>query len=225
MSHQLPLSQSDRGDRRFLEDPPSEVGRLLEWFDAGAKAGERDGDLEGYASAFLGALVQDHAVIPPMDVHPPKLLAWVLTHHIRSPENSAAWLNLGLALRLMAKSEEGALRDARLQRALECFDRAISSAESSIPAVIRAWIGKALVFGQQGLYDDAIQCSCEALDMDPSDPNLWLLQSSFLSMAGRTDEALEVIQQAYNAYLMAGQPEELRDLFESVTSIKAPELH
>ena len=224
MSRQPPPSQNDRGDSNFLADPPSELGRLLEWFDAGAKAGERDGELEGYASAFLGALVHDHAVIPPMDVHPPKLLAWVLTHHIRSPKNCAAWLNLGLALRLMAKSEEGPRREVRMQRALECFDRAIAAAGSSTPAVIRAWIGKALVFGQQGRYDDAIQCSWEALDLDPSDPDLWLLQSSFLSMAGRKEEALESIQQAYNAYLMAGQPEELRDLFESVTS-KPPELH
>lgn len=104
-----------------------------------------------FANAFLGALVQDHAIIPPMDVHPPKLLAWVLTHHVRSPKNCAAWLNLGLALRLMAKSDEGARQEALLQRALECFDRAISAAERSTPAVIRASIGKALVLTTKSL--------------------------------------------------------------------------
>lgn len=221
---QPPLSQNDRSDGKFLIDPPPQVGSLLKWFDAGAKPGACNADLEAYASAFLGTLVHDHAVIPPMDVYPPKLLAWVLTHHIRSPENCAAWLNLGLAIRVMAKSDEGARREARLQRALECFDRAITAPHSSTPAMIRAWIGKALVFRQQGRYTDAVHSSREALDLEPSDANLWLLQSSFLSMAGRKEEALELIQRAYDAYLMAGEPEELRDVFESATSTRPSEL-
>lgn len=224
MMRQPQLSRNNQSDDKFLADPPAEIGHLLKWFHAGAKAGECGTDLETFTNAFLGALVQDQAIIPPMNVYPPKLLAWVLTHHIRSPETCAAWLNLGLALRLMAKSEEGSRRDVRLQHALECFDRAISATEGSTPAVIRAWIGKALTFGQQDRYDDAVQCSREALDLNPSDPNLWLLQSSFLGMAGRKEEALELIQQAYEAYLMAGEPEELRDLFESATSAQPPEL-
>src|SRR5579863_2483181 len=103
MVNQRQHIENDQSDR-FLIDPTEEVGRLMKWFYADARAEEGGTDLENFASAFLGALVHDHAVIPPMDVHPPKLLAWVLTHHIRNPENCAAWLNLGLALRLMARS-------------------------------------------------------------------------------------------------------------------------
>jgi hypothetical protein len=35
-------------------------------------------------------------------------------------------------------------------------------------------------------------------------------------MAGRKEEALKLIDQAYNAYVMAGRPEGLRHLFDKV---------
>jgi tetratricopeptide (TPR) repeat protein len=216
--------ENDKSDR-FLIDPPEEVGRLMKWFHAGARAEEGGTDLENFASAFLGALVHDHAVIPPMDVHPPKLLAWVLTHHIRNPENCAAWLNLGLALRLMARSDEEPRRNARLARSIECFDRSISLVESASPTVIRGWVGKALVFSELGEFERAVQCSREAVALDSSDPNLRLLESSMLSMAGRTEEALEVIQDAYDAFVIAGEPEELRHVFDSVPSVSRSERH
>jgi hypothetical protein len=37
-------------------------------------------------------------------------------------------------------------------------------------------------------------------------------------MAGRKEEALELIDEAYKAYVMAGRPEGLRYLFDSVVS-------
>ena len=224
MTRQPQLSRNNQSDNKFLADPPAEIGHLLKWFHAGGKAGECGTDLETFTNAFLGALLQDQAIIPPMNVYPPKLLAWVLTHHVRNPQNCAAWLNLGFALRLIAKLDVESRRQARLQQAVECFDRSISAAQSSAPVLIRAWVGKALIFGQLGEFERAVHCSREAVDLGPSDPNLWLLQSSFLSMAGRKEEALELIQQAYNAYLMAGEPEELRDVFQSVTSAMPPEL-
>jgi tetratricopeptide (TPR) repeat protein len=219
---QSQISPNDQHNSKFLADMPAEIGHLLEWFHAGAIAGECGTHLETFTNAFLGALVQDHAIIPPINVYPPKLLAWVLTHHLRNPENCAAWLNLGFALRLMAKSDGEPHRDARLQRAIECFDRSIAAAQNSTAALIRAWVGKALVFGQIGEFDRAVRCSREALDLDCSDPNLWLLRSSLVNMAGRKEEALELIQQAYNAYLKAGEPEELWHLFDTVTSAKPP---
>jgi len=224
MVDQRQLFENDQSDR-FLIDPTEEVGLLMKWFYAGARAEEGGTDLENFASAFLGALVHDHAVIPPMDVHPPKLLAWVLTHHIRNPENCAAWLNLGLALRLMARSDEEPRRNARLARSIDCFDRSISLVESASPAVIRAWVGKALVFSELGEFDRAVQCSREAVALDSSDPNLWLFESSMLSMAGRTEEALEGIQYAYDAYVTAGEPEELRHVFDSVPSASRSAQH
>jgi tetratricopeptide (TPR) repeat protein len=223
MMRQSQLSQNDQNDGKFLTDLPAEIDHLLKWFHAGAKAGECGAGLETFTDAFLGALVQDQAIIPPMNVYPPKLLAWVLTHHVRNPQNCAAWLNLGFALRLIAKLDVESGRQARLQQAIECFDRSISAAESSAPALIRAWVGQALVFGQLGNFERAVQCLREALDLDASDPNLWLLQSSLLSMADRKEEALEMVEQAYNVYLKAGEPEELRHLFDTVTSTKPRE--
>jgi tetratricopeptide (TPR) repeat protein len=223
MMNPAQLCKNDQGDSKFLTDPSQEVKRLLKWFHAGANPDEGGKDLENFAGAFLGALVNDHAVVPRMDVYPPKLLAWVLTHHIRNPENCAAWLNLGLALRLIAKSDEEPRRDARLAQAIECFDRSISLVQSASPVVIRAWVGKALVFGQLGEFERAVQCSREAVALDSSDPNLWLLESSMLSMAGREEEALELVQNAYDAYVKAGEPEELRHVFESVSSASPPE--
>lgn len=218
MLRQPQHSPNDRSESTFLTDPPVEIGRLLKWFHSGAIAGECGNDLETFTNAFLGALVQDHAIIPQMNVYPPKLLAWVLTHHLRNPENCAAWLNLGFALRLMAKSDGVPRRHARLQQAIVCFDRSIQAALNSTAALIRAWVGKALVFGQLETFDHAVQCLREALDLDCSDPNLWLLQSSLVIMAGRKEEALELIQHAYDAYVKAGEPEELRHMFDTVTS-------
>jgi len=223
MMRQPQLSHNNQGDSKFLTDLPAEVDHLLKWFHAGAKAGECGSDLEAFTNTFLGALVQDQAIIPPMNVDPPKLLAWVLTHHVRNPQNCAAWLNLGFALRLIAKLDVEPRRHARLQQAVECFDRSISAAQSSASALIRAWVGKALAFGQLGQFEHAVQCSREALDLDSSDPNLWLLQSSLLSMADRKEQAVELIQQTYNAYLKTGEPEELRHLFDTVTSAKPRE--
>ena len=223
MMRQPQVSQNSQSDGRFLTDPPAEIDHLLKWFRAGAKTGECSAELETFTNAFLGALVQDQAIIPPMNVYPPKLLAWVLTHHVRNPRNCAAWLNLGFALRLIAKLDVESRRQARLEQAIECFDRSISAAESSAPALIRAWVGQALVFGQLGNFERAVQCSREALDLDASDPNLWLLQSSLLSMADRREEALEMVEQAYNVYLKAGEPEELRHLFDTVTTAKPRE--
>jgi hypothetical protein len=53
-------------------------------------------------------------------------------------------------------------------------------------------------------------------DLTPSDPNLELLYSFALRSAGKEQEALAAIKDAYPAYLMAGQPEELQHLFADV---------
>jgi len=216
---------ADSGETIFLADPPTEISLLLKWFQAGARPEKCSQELDNFACAFLGALVHDQAVIPTTtDVHPPKLLAWVLTHHVRNPRHCAAWLNLGFALRLIAKSDQEPLKSSRLHRAIECFDRSLSADPNERPVSIRAWAGKALAFGQLGRFEEAERCSREALEMDRSDPNLWLLHSSCVGMAGRREEALGLIQEAYNAYLMAGRPEELRHMFDDVIPpIKTPD--
>jgi tetratricopeptide (TPR) repeat protein len=213
----------DLGDQtsRFLDDPPPDIGLLLKWFRTGARPEQCSNQLETFASSFLGALAQDEAPIPAMNVHPATLLAWVLTHHMRNPRNCAAWLNLGLSLRLMARSDEEAIATTRLQRALECFDRSLTLGRGERAVIVRAWAGKAFAFAQLRRFEEGERCSHEALDLDRSDPSLWLLHSSILGMAGRQEEALDMIDGAYKAYVMAGRPKGLRYLFDSVPPASA----
>ena len=151
-----------------------------------------------------------------MDIPPPELLALVLTHHLRNPGYGASWLNLGLALRLIANSENEPRAAVRRQKAIECFDRCLCAPESARPVEIRARAGKAMTLVQLKQFDAGVRCSREALELDRSDPDLWLLHSSVLGLAGRKEEALELIDQAYRAYVMAGRPEGLRHLFGDV---------
>ena len=46
--------------------------------------------------------------------------------------------------------------------------------------------------------------------MDSSDPGLWLLYVNALRAAGKEDDAVANLDRAYQAYLLAGQPEELQ---------------
>jgi tetratricopeptide (TPR) repeat protein len=200
----------------FLMDPPREVGLLLNWFQAGAKTEECSNELEEFACGFLGALDEVQALIPRMNIRPAKLLAWVLTHHQRNPAHCAAWLNLGWSLWIMATSDSEPMASSRLQKALECFDRSLSLGQSERAVVIRAWAGKAFTNAQLSRFEEGVRCSHEALELDRSDPNLWLLHSSLLEMAGKREEALELIDEAYKAYVMAGRPEGLRYLFDDV---------
>ena len=56
--------------------------------------------------------------------------------------------------------------------------------------------------------------SAAALELDRSDPNLWLLHSGCVGRAGNEDEALRLIENAYEAYVAAGRPDALRHLFD-----------
>ena len=59
-------------------------------------------------------------------------------------------------------------------------------------------------------------CCLRALEADRSDPKLWLLYGFALRSAGRKGEALSVMDDAYQAYLAAGEPEELRSVFVAI---------
>jgi tetratricopeptide (TPR) repeat protein len=221
-------TQKQRGDasldKVFLDDLPWEIGRLLSWYEAGARSEECGAALEEFACSFLGALAQDQALIPRMNVQPAKLLAWVLTHHLRNPENCGAWLNLGWALRIMATSDPKPIAATRLERALKSFDRSLALGQGERALKIRALAGKAFACAQLGRFKEGVRFSLTALELDRSDPNLWLLHSSLLGMAGRQEEALELIDGAYRAYVMAGRPEGLRSLVDSVIPpVNAPD--
>lgn len=81
---------------------------------------------------------------------------------------------------------------------------------------IRTWVTRALAFTDLQQFQEGVRCSHEALELDRSDLNLWLLHLSLLERAGRKEDALELVDEAYKAYITAGRPEEFRDLFDSV---------
>jgi len=68
------------------------------------------------------------------------------------------------------------------------------------------------------MYEKELECCAKALESDRSDPKLWLLYSFALKSARREDEALSTMNDAYDAYVRAGSPEELREVFADVQS-------
>ena len=210
---------------KFLTDVPSEVRELLDWYEAREVRGNPSPELASFANRFLGGLIEDHAIIPPLSVSPPEVLGLVLLHHQKNPGNTAAWLNLGLALRRMALSQgnDGDHHSQHLlQSALESFDRSLQLEPDNTGKNIRACIGKALTYHQMGLFEDEVRCCLQALDADTSDPNLWLFYAFALGAAGREAKALSVVEDAYNAYLRAGRPEGLQYLFAEIDRGSSP---
>src|SRR5260370_42386207 len=93
---------ASNGKSTFLADVPSGIRELLDWHEAKGVRGSPGPKLTEFANRFLGWMIEDHEVIPPLALSPAEVLALVLVHHQKSPENTAAWLNLVLALRRMA---------------------------------------------------------------------------------------------------------------------------
>jgi tetratricopeptide (TPR) repeat protein len=197
-----------------LVDLPDELAALLNWFGTETGQATLTKDVRAYGEELLAGLRSDQAIIPELHADAARIVALVLTHHIRNPEHCGAWLNLGFGLRRVAISDSEAVKVLRLERALACFDRALALSREHRPVAIRAWAGKALALRQLERFDAAVQSAREALNLDPSDPNLWLLCSYCLTFAGRDDEATESVQGAYDAYVAAGRPEGLRNIFE-----------
>ena len=205
---------------KFLEDVPSEVREVLDLYGAGHSLQFPGSEMSEFAGKFLGAMLDDGAVFPlSSTVSPAQTLGLVLVHHRRSGEDPGAWLNLGIALRRMAlyRTQDSQLVNRRrLQLALEAFDRCLRLEPSNIGKNIRAWTGKAFTYHQLGLHDEEVSCCSRALDSDSSDPKLWLAYGFALKAAGRKSEALSVMDNAYEAYVAAGEPDDLRDVFAGV---------
>jgi tetratricopeptide (TPR) repeat protein len=197
----------------FLRDVLPEIKCVLSWFRCGGDRRALDKAMEDFAAGFLGAIHHDGALVPTLKMYPPELLARVLTHHETAPEHPIAWLNLGFALRrmpLLGVSDPPAVNTRRLDRALQCFQRSLELEAKNA----RAWTGCGLVFYQRGDHEREIDCYQRALAIDPSDPGLWLFYCNALELAGRHEEALANVDTAYHYYLLAGQPEQLRPVFE-----------
>jgi tetratricopeptide (TPR) repeat protein len=104
----------------------------------------------------------------------------------------------------------------RLQLALEALERSLQLDPDNTGKNIRAWTGESFAYHTLGLYEDEVRCCSCALETDRSDPKLWLLYGFALRSAGRKGEALSVMNDAYQAYVAAGEPEELRSVFAGV---------
>ena len=207
-------------ESRFLEHVPTEVRDVLSWFSVEQPQGAPSGQLRDFSSRFLAAMHDDGAVIPEMHEElTPQTLALVLLHHVRSPRSTGAWLNLGLALRRMAvyrTQDPEELNRRRLRLALEALERSLKLDPDNAGKNIRAWTGESFVYHALGLFEDEVRCCLLALEADRSDPKLWLLYGFALRSAGRKEDALSVMDDAYQAYVVAGEPEELRSVFAGV---------
>ena len=214
------MSTATDMESRFLGDVPKEIKDVLDWFSVGHARGVPPPDLTEFAGKFLAALHDDGAVLPEITEDSAlKTLALVLLHHANRPESAGAWLNLGLALRRMAlysTQDPDQVNRRRLQLALEALERSLQLDPDNTGKNIRAWTGESFAYHALGLYEDEVRCSSRALETDRSDPKLWLLYGFALRSAGRKGEALSVMDDAYQAYVAAGEPEELRSVFAGV---------
>jgi len=196
-----------------VADLPDELDALIEWFDTQGDQTTLDNDVRAYAENLLTALRSDQAIVPELQTDSARVIALALTHHIRNPEHSVAWLNLGVALRRLATWDHELPSTQRLERALICFDRCLALSAGDRAVNVRAWAGKAFVFMQLGDFKEAVRSSAAALALDPSDPNLWLLHSGCVGRAGDESQALRLVGDAYEAYVAAGRPDALRHVF------------
>jgi tetratricopeptide (TPR) repeat protein len=207
-------------DRKFLEIVPPEVGEVLDWYASEHGWQAPASELSVFAGNFLGAMLDDGAVFPVSSaVSPAQTLALVLVHHQNNGKDPGAWLNLGIALRRMALSrsqDTEPVNRHRLQLALGAFDRSLRLQPDNIVKNVRAWTGKAFIYHQLGSCHEEVSCCARALDSDSSDPKLWLFYGFAVEAAGRKSEAVSVMDNAYEAYLAAGEPEDLRDVFAGV---------
>ena len=122
------MNAADGMESRFLEDVPTEIRGVLNGYNVERTQGVPADQPKDFASRFLAAMHDDGAVLPEIREDPPRTLALVLLHHVRSPESAGAWLNLGLALRRMAlyRTQDPENLNRRLLRlALEALRRSL----------------------------------------------------------------------------------------------------
>ena len=133
-------------ESRFLENVPTEIGELLDWYHDEQSRAPASQVLLDFAGKFLGAMYEDGAVIPEtLSAPAPEILALILLQHQRSPQSTGAWLNLGFSLRRMAlyrTQDSEHLYRQRLQSALQAFDRSLQLDPDNNGKNIRAWTGK-----------------------------------------------------------------------------------
>jgi tetratricopeptide (TPR) repeat protein len=224
--HQLDLrgyvTTATDAENQFLENMPGEIKEVLRWHADAQSRGQASQSIADFAGRFLGGMYEDGAVLPTNhSASAPEVLALVLLQHRSNPRSTGAWLNLGFALRrgaLYRTQDPEETNRARLQSAVQAFDRALELDSDNNGKNIRAWTGMSLAYHMLDMYEKELECCARALESDRSDPKLWLLYSFALKSAGREDEALSTMNDAYEAYIRAGKPDELREVFADVQS-------
>jgi tetratricopeptide (TPR) repeat protein len=209
-------------ENQFLQHMPGEIKEVLQWYaDGHSKARARESMTE-FAGRFLGGMYEDGAVVPTnLFASAPEVLALTLLQHRTSPLSAGAWVNLGFALRRAAlhrANDPEEMNRARVCSAVQAFDRALQLDPDNNGKNIRVWTGMSLAYHMLAKYEKELECCAQALESDRSDPKLWLLYSFALKSAGREEEALSCMNDAYDAYIRAGKPEELKEVFADVQS-------
>jgi tetratricopeptide (TPR) repeat protein len=216
------VTSATDADNQFLEHMPGEIKEVLHWYADGPSKVRGSESMTEFAGRFLGGMCEDGAVVPTnLSASAPEVLALTLLQHRTSPLSAAAWLNLGFALRRVAlyrANDPEEMNRARLQYAAQAFDRALQVDPNNSGKNIRAWTGMSFAYHMLAMYEKELQCCTQALESDRSDPKLWLLYSFALKSAGRDEEALSSMNDAYDAYIRAGKPEELQEVFADVQS-------
>jgi len=209
-------------ESRFLENVPTEISEVVDWYRDRQSRTAASQVMSDFAGKFLGAMYLDGAVVPEtLSASAPEILALLMLQYQASPQSPGAWLNLGFALRRIAlyrTQDSEQLNRKRLQSALQAFDHSLQLDPDNSGMKIRAWTGKSFTYHQLRLYEEELQCCRQALEADRSDPQLWLLYGFALKSAGREDEAVSTMNDAYEAYVRAGKPESLRAVFADVQS-------
>src|SRR5580700_8587136 len=201
---------------------PDEIKGVLRWHAVAQSRARAGQSIADFAGRFLGGMYEDGAVLPTnLSASAPEVLALVLLQHRTNPRSTGAWLNLGFALRRVAlyrTQDPEETNRARLETAIQVFDRAIQLDPDNTGKNIRAWTGMSFAYHMLAMYENELECCAKALESDRSDPKLWLKYSFALKSAGRDDEALSTMNDAYEAYLRAGKLDELREVFADVQS-------
>jgi tetratricopeptide (TPR) repeat protein len=209
-------------ENQFLENMAGEIKKVLHWYADGPSRIQAGENMAEFAGRFLGGMYEDGAVVPTnLSTSAPEVLALTLLQHRTSRLSAGAWLNLGFALRRVAlylANEPAEINKARLRSAVLAFDRALQLYPDNNGKNIRGWTGMSFAYHMLAMYEKELECCAQALESDRSDPRLWLLYSFALKSVGREDEALSTLNDAYDAYLRAGRPEELREVFADVQS-------
>ncbi len=88
-------------ESRFLENVPTEISEVLDWYRDGQSRAPASQVLLHFAGKFLGALYEDGAVVPEtLSASAPEILALLLLQHrgvLKAPARGSIWVSRSAA--------------------------------------------------------------------------------------------------------------------------------